>query len=116
MSLCWNRYLGLQSQVGRRFSGRGGRTGWRAKLFLPGNPASFQPLLNALNDCFTHSARVTKTHFALCGMNIYIDTRRVELEKEERNRVLPFHESGMVAFADCSGDKAAFNRATVYKS
>ena len=48
-------------------------------------------------------------------MNIYIDTRRIELEKKKRNRILPFHESGMVAFTDSGSDKAAFNRAAVYK-
>src|SRR5262249_45753188 len=65
---------------------------------------------------FAHSGRIAKTHFAFCRVNIYIDTRRIEVEKKERNRILPFHESRMVAFTDSAGDKAAFNRATVYKN
>src|ERR1043166_28593 len=116
MYLHGSRYLGPQSQVRRSFSDSGERTDWRAKFFLPGSPASFECLLNALNDCFTHSGRVTKTYFALCRVNIYIDTRRIDLEKKEGNRVLPFHESGMVAFADSGSDEAAFNRAAAYKN
>ena len=72
-------------------------------------------------ECIERSAsrtprRIAKTHFAFCRVNIYIDTRRIKLEKEERNRILPFHESRMVAFTHSGSDEAAFNRATVYKN
>src|SRR5437588_9017617 len=68
-----------------------------------------------MNNRLPNSDRVTKTHFAFCRVNIYINTRRIDLEKKERDRILPFHESGMVPFTDSGSDKAAFNRATIYK-
>jgi len=68
-----------------------------------------------MNDRLPNSGWITKTHFAFCRVNIYVNTRRIEFEKEEADRILPFHKSGMVAFADNGRDEAAFNRAPVYK-
>ena len=51
---------------------------------------------------------------ALPGAHLHRQ-RGVELKKKERNRVLPFHESRVVAFADGPSDKTAFNRPAVYE-
>ena len=48
-------------------------------------------------------------------MHIYIDSRGIELNKKECNRILPFHKSCVVAFAHGSGDKIAFNRTAVHE-
>src|SRR5438552_17008215 len=117
MRFLWNRNFGPQPQLRSYFSGN---SGWQAnrcaKFFLPGCAAGLECLLNALNDRFPNSGWITKTHFAFRRVNIYIDTRRIELEKEERHRVLAFHESRMIAFTDRASNKAAFNRAAIYKN
>ena len=75
----------------------------------------FQCLLNAANHRLAHTVGIAKTHFAFCRVHIYIDSRGIELNKKERNRILPLHKSRVVAFADGPGDKTAFNRPPVYE-
>jgi hypothetical protein len=75
----------------------------------------FQCLLNAANHRLAHTVGIAKTDFAFCRVHIYIDSRGIELNKKERNRILPFHKSCVVAFADGPGYKIAFNRPPVYE-
>src|SRR5438874_895630 len=86
-----------------------------AKFFLPCGPGTFQGVLNAANDRFPNRGRITKPHFALCRVNIHIDNRWIELKKQERNRILSFHKSSMVALTDSGSDEVAVNGAAVYK-
>src|SRR3954454_10667297 len=86
-----------------------------SKCFLPLSPSVFQCLLNASNHRFAHTIGITKTHFAFCRMHIYIDSFGIELNEKERNRILSLHQSCVIAFADSSSDKVAFNRASVYE-
>jgi hypothetical protein len=72
--------------------------------------------LNAANDRFTHAVRITETHFAFCRVHVYIHRRGIQLKKKERNWVLPFHERGVVAFANRPCDQTAFNRAAIYEN
>src|SRR6266487_3107065 len=87
----------------------------RAKFFLPPHPAAFQGLLDRVNNRFTDCSRIAKTHFAFCRMNVYVDRRGIDLEKEERYRILAFHQSGMITLADSCREKSAFNGAAIYK-
>ena len=87
-----------------------------AKLFLPLRPAAFQRLLNTADDRFTYCSWITETHFALCRVHVYIDCGWIEIEKKKRDRILPSHERGVVAFPDSRGNDAAFDRAAVYKN
>ena len=75
----------------------------------------FQCLLNAANHRLAHAVGIAKTDFAFCRVHIYIDSAGIELNKKECNRILPFHKSCVVAFADGPGDKIAFNRPAVYE-
>src|SRR2546429_647912 len=73
-----------------------------AKFFLPGHPAALQSLLNRLNDRFSYCCRIAKTHFALCRVNIDVDSRGIELQEEKRNRILAFHQSRMITLSNRS--------------
>ena len=48
-------------------------------------------------------------------MDIYVHSRGIELEKKERNRILPFHESSVVALTNSPGHETAFYCAAVYE-
>src|SRR6516162_4558985 len=116
MGFLRNRYLRPQRQIGSCFSSNGDlRTEWRPEFFLPFRSTPLQCPLNTTNDLFANSARIAKAYFAFCRVNIYIDSRWIQLQKDERNRIVPFHESGMVTFTHSGSDKATFDRATVYK-
>src|SRR6266496_3018933 len=116
MGFLRNRYLRPQRQIRSCFSSNSGlRTDWRPEFFLPFRPTTLQCPLKTTNDRFANSARIAKPHFTFCRVNIYINSRWIQLQKNERDRILPFHESGMVAFTHSGSDKAAFDRAAVYK-
>ena len=51
---------------------------------------------------------ITKTHFALCRVNVYVDSRGIEFNKEKGNRILTFHQRSMVALADSRREKMRF--------
>jgi hypothetical protein len=91
------------------------RPDWWTKFFLPVSPSVFQCLLNAANYRLAHAVGIAKTHFSLCRVHIYIHSAGIELNKKERNRILPFHESSVVAFSDSTGDETAFDRPAVYE-
>src|SRR6266508_6178877 len=117
MILFGSFYLGLSLEVGSWFSwNRSGRNQRRAKSFLPGQAATFQRLLNGMNDGFPDCCRIAKTHFAFCRVNIYIDSCGIEFQKEKGNRILAFHQSGMITLADSCCEKPAFNGTAVYKN
>src|SRR5262245_11019555 len=99
----------FRNRIGRR------RLDRCTKFFLPVNPSVFECLLNTVHHCLAHAVRITKTDLAFSRVDIYIDSAVVDLKKKERNRVLPFHKSGVVAFADGAGDQAAFDRTAVYE-
>src|SRR6266567_1349374 len=69
-----------------------------------------------MNDRLPDCGGITKTHFALCRVNVYVDSRRIEFQKEKGNRILTFHERSMVALTDSRCEKRAFNGAPVYKN
>jgi len=73
-------------------------------------------LLNAADDRFTHRSRIAETHFAFCRVNVYIDCGWIEIEKKKRDRILPSHERGVVAFPDSGSDDAALDGAGIYKN
>ncbi len=73
----------------------------------------FEGLLNASNHRFAHTVGIAKTDFAFCRMHIYIDSRRIDLNKKEGNRILPFHKSCVVALTHGSSDNIVFNRSSV---
>ena len=58
-------------------------------------------------------SRKRTSRFAGCTFTS--TARGIELNKKERNRILPLHKSCVVAFADGAGDKIAFNRTPVYE-
>src|SRR4029450_13275503 len=109
-------YLGAQCKIWSRFSGStSGWPDWCPKFFLPVCPRVFQCLLNATNHPLAHAIWIAKTHFAFRRVHLYIHSAGIEFNKKERSRVLPFHKSRMVAFADGPGNKTAFNRPAVYE-
>ena len=63
-----------------------------------------------------HSAWIAKTYLTFCRVNVYVDCGWVEIDKKERDRVLPFHERGVIAFADTVRNEAAFDSAAVHKN
>jgi hypothetical protein len=65
---------------------------------------------------FTDFRWIAKTDFTLCRVNVYIDGARIEIEEKKRNRILSFHEGGVIAFADGSSNEAAFDRTAVHKN
>src|SRR5437667_12880980 len=116
MGFLRRRYLTPQRQIRTCFSSNAGlRTDWRPEFFLPFRSTTLQCPLNTANDLFANSARIAKAYFAFCRVNIYINSRWIHLQKDERDRILPFHESGMVTFAHSGSDKIALDRAAVYK-
>src|SRR5438034_6870118 len=116
MNFLWSCYLSSQLKIRSclfwNSCGGGHR---RAKFFLPPRPAAFQGLLNRVNKRFTDCSRIAKTHFTFCRVNVYIDRRGIDFEKEERYRILAFHQSGVITLAECSREKRAFNGAAIYK-
>src|SRR6266508_3394489 len=69
-----------------------------------------------MNDRLPDCGRITKTHLALCRVNVYVDSRRIEFQKEKGNRILTLHKRSMVAFTDSRREKRAFNGPPVYKN
>src|SRR4029450_11371525 len=69
-----------------------------------------------MNDRLPDCGGITKTHFALCRVNVYVDSRRIEFQKEKGNRILTFNKRSMVALTDSRRKKRAFNSAAVYKN
>ena len=49
-------------------------------------------------------------------MNVHIDGSGVEIEKKKGDRILPFHQRGVIAFANGAGNQAAVNGATVHEN
>ena len=49
-------------------------------------------------------------------MNVYVDSRGIEFQKKKGNRILTFHQRGMVALTDSRSEKHVFNSPTVYKN
>ena len=45
-----------------------------------------------------------KTDFAFCRVRIYVHRLGIELKKQERNRVLSFHQSSVVSLANSPGN------------
>jgi len=68
-----------------------------------------------MDDRLPDCSGITETHFALCRVNVYIDGGWIEIEENKRDRILSFHERGVIAFADSRGNNPAFDRAAVYK-
>src|SRR5690349_16969641 len=48
-------------------------------------------------------------------MDIHVYSARIQRKKKKGNRVLSFHQSGVVAFAYGPGDKTTFDRPSVYE-
>ena len=48
-------------------------------------------------------------------MNVHIDCARIEGKKKKRDRVIPFHQRRVIAFAHGRGDEAAFNCAAIHE-
>src|SRR5215472_1429390 len=113
-----SRDLGAQTEIGSCLSRDRSRLRWPdrcMKFFLPVSPSTLQCLPNGTNDGLAHAVGITKTYFAFCWMHIYVHCAGIELKKQERNRVLAFHESRVIAFAHGPGDKTAFDRPAVYE-
>ena len=69
-----------------------------------------------MDDRFAHSSHIPKTDFTLCRVNVYIDGAWIEIEEKKRNRILPFHQGGVITFADGGGYEAALDRTAVHKN
>ena len=46
-------------------------------------------------------------------MNVHVHFARIELDEEERDRVLPAHERRMMTFTQRAGDDGALDGATI---
>ena len=84
-----------------------------AEFFLPIDPRTLQSLLDASNDRVADIVWITETDFAFRWMDIYIDQRRVEIEKQKRDRILPFHQRGVITLAHSCSDEGVFDGAPV---
>src|SRR6266513_816016 len=116
MNFLWSFYFSSQLKIRScLFRTNCGYCQRRAKFFLPPLPAALQSLLDRANNRFTDSSRIAKAYFAFCWVNVYIDRRRIDFEKEERYRILAFHQSGMITLTKCCREKPALSGAAIYK-
>ena len=114
-------YRGPQREIDNRFFGcRAAGVGdpgysGRAKFLFPILSSAFERLANRSDDRLVHAGRIAETDFAFGGMNIYVHECRVEIQKKKGDRELSFHERGVIAFAQRSGNHRTFHRAAVNK-
>ena len=66
-----------------------------------------------MNNRFTDCSRIAKTHFAFCRVNVYVDRRGIDFEKEATDRVAPFHQRRVIAFHQGEIQTAILHRAFV---
>ena len=57
-----------------------------------------QSFSNGLRDPAAHGLLVMEFHFAFRRVDIDIDRRRIDFQKEAAHRVTAFHERGVIAF------------------
>ena len=60
-------------------------------------------------------ARIAKTDFAFRRMNVHIYFTRIEIDEEKSDRKLSAHQRGMISFAQCCSDDAAFDGSAVHE-
>jgi hypothetical protein len=70
-------------------------------------------LLDGANDCILNAKSVVKPHLTLRWMNINVNGCGLRFDEKESNRILPFHQGGVIAFPQGTGDDGGFDRATI---
>src|SRR5439155_8856043 len=63
----------------------------------------------------TDLALPVKLHFALRGMDVDIDGRRIDLQEETTNRVTSFHQRGVIALQQSEVQPPVLHRPTIHK-
>ena len=71
--------------------------------------------MNGVDDRLANFCRIAEAHFAFCRMDVHIHVSRVESNGQEGDRVLPFHEGGVVTLSQRVGDDPALNGTAIYK-
>ena len=74
-----------------------------------------QRVADCLRHELAHGAFAMKFHFAFGGMNIHIDARRINFQKQTANRIAAFHQRRVIAFEQREIESAIFDRATVHE-
>src|SRR5207253_8799110 len=87
----------------------------RAKFSLPISATALERPLYRLDNCLANSGRIAKTNFAFRRMDVDVYFAWIQIEEQKRNRKLSAHKSGVITFAQGSGENAAVNRASVNK-
>src|SRR5205807_8930590 len=88
----------------------------RAEFLLPIGAPSRERGGNRTDDRFANSIRIAKAHFSFRGMHVHVDRAGIQFNKKKCDRVLYFHQRGLVAFAHRLGDNRTFDRAAIHKN
>src|SRR5688572_25010646 len=90
---------------------------WRRplKLLLPIASPAFQRSLDGFDHRFPNKAGIAKTNFAFRGMNIHVNRRRIEIEKQEGHRKLALHERGVISLPKRRCEHRTFDGASVHE-
>ena len=91
----------LKSGAGFAGTAVDGRTG--ARNFSAFGSSRFQLFVECSEQSSHGHLRIMKTDFAFCGVSIYVHRCGMGLKKQQRNRVLSFHQSRVVSFTNSSG-------------
>src|SRR5262249_50770400 len=113
----WNRRGSNKGTFHRSWTRRGDRRHrcrcWRVELALPALSVALECSPHRLHHCVANRGRIAKTHLAFCRVDIHVDFRRIELEKEKGHRILPLHQRSVIALLQSGSDDSAFDRPAV---
>src|SRR5207302_11249912 len=67
-------------------------------------------------NCVQNSGRIAKTNDEFDEKDMDVYYARIQINEQKRNRKLSAHESGVITFAQGSGEDSALNRASIYEN
>lgn len=80
-----------------------------------GNLDASEYLSDGRSNGLVNQLGVRKPHFPLRGMDIDIDTGRIEVQEEHEQRILPLGKKGAVPVADRVGHRAVLDRSAIHE-
>src|SRR5207253_8682402 len=84
-----------------------------AKFSLPLNATALERALHCLDNCLANSGGIAKTNFAFRRMDVDVYFPWIQINEQESNWKLSAHKSGVIAFAQGSGEDSALNRPSI---
>src|SRR4051812_7735298 len=85
------------------------------KLLLPFLTATFQSPPDRLDNGFPDRTRIAEPDFAFGRMDVDVNRRGIEINEQERDRELAFHQRGVIALTKRGTQHRTFDGAAIHE-